>query len=112
MNQPAGSPTALERLYTSLSAVWQTYQEAGPGNVNAELFEPVAAATPAALEEAGPHEALTAAINTAVDLTRRCATQSQGLCFVTGEAGLLPRRDQHEALEAALSEISTAIDAK
>jgi len=101
---------ALQQLHTPLTTVWQTYQEAGPGNVDAALFQPIAATAPAALQAASGNAPLTAAINTAVDLTRRCATQSQGLCFVTGEAGLLPRRDQHEKLEAALTAIAAAVE--
>ncbi len=99
---------ALQQLHAVLREIWQSYQDAGPGNLDQNLLAPLEEATPGALDAARDNAELTAAINTAVDLAERCVKHSQGLCFVTGEAGLLPRKDLHEKMETALSVIQQA----
>ena len=42
-------------------------------------------------------------------LGARCARRNEGLCFVTGEAGLIPRKDQHAAYEQALAIVRSAV---
>ena len=101
----SGAETAahLARFVASVDAVWHAYREAGPGRVDQALHEPVGAACDA-LEPALAREpaAVREAVAVARDLAERCACTSLGLSFVSGEAGLIPRRDQHEALESAL----------
>ena len=49
------------------------------------------------------------AIGELAPLGARCARRNEGLCFVTGEAGLIPRKDQHAAYEQALAIVRRAI---
>ena len=109
----------LRTFLQHADAVWQAYQAEGPGKVAVELFEPAETAA-AALDEfltqgdvieataalrsdiAVDPASLRQAIQTVRDLTGRCALRSEGLCFITGEAGLIPRRDLHAALESSL----------
>ena len=102
--------------------LWSRYQDVGPGRVAAGYYEAVQTAAQQ-LDEAlpandAPHwlakvtdqpsvwlDELRDCAARLADLARRCACTPQGLSFVTGEAGLLPRRDQHEAFEGALREL-------
>ena len=98
---------AVKLFHAQASAVWQAYQANGPGRVERELFDPVDAAAIKVEEllkglSADRFESLRAALKTARDLAQRCACRSDGLCFITGEAGLIPRRDLHEAFEKSL----------
>ena len=43
---------------------------------------------------------------------RRDPVQPQGLCFVTGKTGLIPRCEQHKAFETALSVFERHIQKK
>jgi len=38
-------------------------------------------------------------------LARACVSTPQGLSFITGEAGLMPRKDQHEAFASGLAKL-------
>ena len=49
------------------------------------------------------HQELLVALDTVEPLLRRCVERTEGLCFVTGEAGLIPRKDLHEKCETALA---------
>lgn len=113
----SGEPNHLEELAVALarfvraaSDVWQAYQQRGPARVGAEMFEPVRAAAGGLerlLEDAGtlPEErraGVLAAVRASTESARRCACTPQGLCFISGEAGLIPRRDQVAAFQEAL----------
>jgi hypothetical protein len=97
-----------------VDGVWEQYDARGPGEVDSALFEPIEqlAHQLSTLLDPLPGDVdradLDAAIDQATDLSRRCATLSQGLCFVSGEAGLLPRRDQISAFAAARSTVRSA----
>ena len=102
------------------SEVWEAYQTLGPGKLESQRWEPIDAEAKrlsallqndeilATLRESIGTEPepwldqLRLAVDTLLDLTRRCATRPEGLCFITGEAGLIPRRDQHQQLEESL----------
>jgi hypothetical protein len=102
----------LQSLLTRLERIWRVYREAGPGNVDADLFEDVHALAESVLPElaeAAAGDDLLEAIQTAVDLGRRCAERPEGLCFITGEAGLVPRRDLHQKFDSALATMSAAL---
>lgn len=98
-------------------AVWLSYQTHGPGHVAADLHEPVelaATKTRAFLDAepvdlGGAEAALRQSVDQLVDLSHRFAHTSLGLCFVTGEAGLIPRPDQHRAFETALSTVRDCV---
>ena len=113
----------LKDLAERATVIWDTYQACGPGRVDCQLFDDVDAASKAldgllqndelikaasqltARDPQDWQEGLGKAIRQARDLAHRCACRPEGLCFVTGEAGLIPRRDQHAAFEDALEYI-------
>lgn len=99
------------RLHDAATRVWDSYREQGPGKVDSELYEAVATAAHA-LEAAlvAGNEPLTDTVRRVRDLAHRCACTSLGLCFITGEAGLIPRPDQHKAYEEGLAAIRAAAD--
>ncbi len=100
--------------------IWTAYQVSGPGGVERESFDGVDASASELRRLLGNAELIGAvgqltgndperwlheladAVGRAHDLSYRCACTSLGLCFITGEAGLLPRRDQHESFQQAL----------
>lgn len=107
----------LSEFADRLELLWNEYERQGPGQVDYGLFaplEPLAERLIAALETRLPVELgnaeISAAVNQAIDLARRCATLPQGLCFVSGEAGLVPRRDQVEAFAAVRGAIRAAAE--
>ena len=87
------------------SALWQSYLENGPGNLPEDFYlqyQKAANGLETALQE-DSSEVIQQRLTDLNDLTQRCAKHPQGLCFLSGEAGLVPRKDQHEAIEGLLS---------
>ena len=104
----------IDQLAEAGQSLWARYQVVGPGKVDAAYFDAVQAAAEqleAVLIETEPPHGLQDLHDCSArlrDLSRRCACMPQGLSFITGEAGLIPRRDQHEAMEQALRELRQA----
>ena len=104
---------AAADLYDALTTLWTQYLDFGPGKVAAESFATFSEAhrSLASLTQS-TQQPNSASSNTecalheflvdAQKLADMCANTPQGLCFVTGEAGLIPRRDLHEKMEAAI----------
>lgn len=104
-------------LASAATKFWQTYLELGPGNVQPEdlaefltladhakaSFQKACFQTPTTLAPTFPstHEALLVLEK----LFLRCVHNSNGLCFVTGEAGLIPRQDLHAQIESILKQL-------
>jgi|GEM_PF-2038651 hypothetical protein len=107
---------SLREFHTLAERVWTSYRDVGPGRVDAALFDGGEAAAARVLESLGDEdisatltaERLRAAVEKACDLATRCATRPEGLCFITGEAGLVPRRDWHTAMDESLAVIGEA----
>ena len=104
--------TQLKEFTTRVAVVWEAYQSCGPGNVDNELFGGVDEMAQA-LNSPFENEELIRDVSNLVnvdsdewrikierlrDLCYRCVCTPQGLCFITGEAGMIPRKDQHEAI--------------
>ncbi|MAE63317.1 MAG: hypothetical protein CMJ18_03520 [Phycisphaeraceae bacterium] len=108
MGASAEHAARLQRLFDEASELWSQYDERGPGRMDKVCFERVdsAAAAVRKSDEAWPDDVAEAG-SKLCDLSEQCVCRPQGLCFVTGEAGLIPRRDQHEAFEAALKVIDS-----
>ena len=108
--------SCLLDLQAITARVWSSYNDVGPGRVDAALFDGGEAAAARVLESLADEdisatltaERLRAAVAKACDLATRCATRSEGLCFITGEAGLVPRRDWHAAMDESLAVIGEA----
>ncbi len=106
--------------------LWAEYQALGPGNLRQDLFAGIEARSRSIHDslqsaehrrtvsklldairgdevvgdDAAKH--LLSSIEVARELAYRCACTETGLSFVTGEAGLIPRKDQHAAMDRAI----------
>ncbi len=101
----------LKQLAGAAQKVWAAYQNVGPSRVEKNLYDDVGSAANAIkklLTDSKLSECLNRHLNVeeseirdAVEMLRdlcyRCACTPMGLCFVAGEAGLIPRKDQHDA---------------
>jgi|GEM_PF-4374362 hypothetical protein len=104
--------TAVQTLYQSLLDIWTRYLDAGVGSVDEQLYQPFsAAAAEVTLALASSDEFDDSIVSlaqfqvhfqAAEKLARMCANTPQGLSFVTGEAGLIPRLDLHQQMQAAI----------
>ena len=101
----------LQSFCESVEIVRSAYAANGPGRIDARLQEPVVAAESALMQSLADYsgqitgvtvEQVETWVRKSVDLSKRCACQPNGLCFVTGEAGLIPRRDLEEDFETAI----------
>lgn len=102
----------LLALCESADLLWSEYIQVGPGKMSpsaGDRFTADAAAVENSVASSSstvPDEVwvgdLRAVIQEVRDLLRRCVEQAEGLSFVTGEAGLIPRRDLHEKCETGI----------
>ena len=108
----------IDDFVEQIGTLWQDYQRLGPGQLAASRMESVvSAATEIRNTLSDPdlarwleqmdcgrelRDELQAQVKQLTRLARACACTPQGLSFVTGEAGLIPRKDQHEALASGL----------
>lgn len=90
--------------------LWNRYLEVGPGKLGQADFDPVDAALQRVNESFSKssqvndrQDELRAAIDDLAELLRRCVERTEGLSFVTGEAGLIPRKDLHQRCDNAIS---------
>lgn len=111
----------LRELSVAAETIWSRYVERGPGNLAADDFTSFAASVEAIeaelerLPDSWPSADWRAEFDTVKaelnDLLRRCVYRSEGLCFVTGEAGLIPRRDLTVRCETALQSLRGLVEA-
>jgi hypothetical protein len=93
----------LEQFLDRVSALWKSYQDVGPGQVNPSLWTEIPELTAHIERELIDGDTrILQAVRQVSDLSERCACRSEGLCFITGEAGLIPRRDLLELMESSL----------
>ena len=107
----------LNEFVAGVAAIWGDYQARGPGRVDAALYERLEPALQellrlvdgnlAAIDDR--RDGLRDAIRQAGDYAHRCACTPQGLCFITGEAGLIPRQDQIAAMARALTQLADEV---
>ena len=99
----------LRLFYSAVHKIWDCYQASGPGKVDSRMYPAVEVSAERFLvllaerdkTQTEQHDliaetegqSLRAAVVTASRLAKRCACDAAGLSFVTGEAGLIPRRD-------------------
>jgi hypothetical protein len=93
----------LAEYETALSQLWVAYQRQGPGRLAAEELEPVERSFACLDLASWPQLATT--LQQLQTLARRCVLRPEGLSFVTGEAGLLPRQDLHSAFDKSLARL-------
>lgn len=108
----------LSELHDRASRIWRLYLENGPGRVPDVLYDNVDSAARLLNVQLGIDplrrmidqmdldvSQLERTIGDTVEFARRCAATPIGLSFISGEAGLIPRRDQHLAFEASLEQL-------
>ena len=106
----------LREFHRLSSLLWQQYLLSGPGSLNPESFQPIDVAAGKLhelLAEVGggiDRAAALRAISRIQDLAERCACRLEGLCFVTGEAGLIPRQQDHQAYESSLQQVQLLLE--
>ncbi len=101
MHAPIGEFVAAVRV------LWTDYRRQGPDRVDASRWRAVEDAWQPLgdLTHDLPREILAAGARLQ-ELCRQAAMRPEGLCFVTGEAGLVPRRDLHREFDQLLETIS------
>ncbi len=93
MGPSVKSSSALLTFTNQAEALWQAYLAEGAGQVDRAAYASLATCSPAARDEAP--DAIAPAIQRIEQLSQQIACTPQGLNFVSGEAGLVPRRDLH-----------------
>ena len=91
------------KFFEAANAVWRQYLECGPGQLTAEGLAPFLQARGLAEAEIVEDPELIDKVHELEKLLRRCVERPEGLCFVTGEAGLIPRQDLHQQCESLLA---------
>ena len=117
----------LDQFLQEAADLWQHYQAVGPGKVDRLLFDRLelkaerlatlldtvsdaGIGKSLGVDEKGGAAGLGEAIETVMRLANRCAFSPQGLSFVTGEAGLIPNRQQHLEFENQLINLRHQLD--
>ena len=99
----------MNALYQAASRFWLRYLDRGPGvlqPIDLEEFEE--AKSECSLSSSREFSQLGLVIDELESLFRRCVERSEGLCFVTGEAGLIPDQNLHDRCELLLERIRSA----
>lgn len=115
----------LQEFIDACSAIWLAYQRSGPGRLEvagladpqplcARLLATLGTGRLRAFVESAPslrsliqnHRQIEAAVDECLELTLQCRDAAHGLCFVTGEAGLVPRRDLEAKLQHHLQHLA------
>lgn len=99
---------ALAPFLETANRIWREYRNVGPGNVNADHADELNERSTALFESGELSAEQTKAAEVVRELLLRCINRSEGLNFVTGEAGLIPRRDLIEQLETSLETLGRA----
>lgn len=109
MTQP---PSYLSDFEAAISRVWAAYQTQGPGRLSAEELEPIENALAGwDADSASLPDDLVACVQQLYSLAQRCVLRPEGLSFVTGEAGLLPRKDLHATFNESLAQLRRCLNA-
>lgn len=103
--------------------IWDQYRLSGPGTLDRQLFATLdslnrqldelnSAASEELQSKLDGIEQINELRSQLLGLAQRCVMRSEGLCFISGEAGLLPRRDLHEKYEGALAELRLWVESQ
>lgn len=111
--------TSVKELAQTANQFWQEYLRVGPGVLNSDALQPFTEKLAKATELAAADQTslpedwqirFEKIIGDLEPLLRRCAERTEGLSFVTGEAGLIPRKDQHALCETSIAMIRELAD--
>lgn len=92
-------------LYLAAQELWNKYLESGPGSLTKDALVEFENAKHSALSRPGLNSKVLEVIDQLDPLLRRCVERPEGLCFVTGEAGLIPNRKLHKECEQLISQL-------
>ena len=95
---------ALAEFLTIADQLYRDYRIRGPGTLDRQRLESLVAAH-RLFDDVTISDELRLAIDDIVGLAEKCVLDPQGLCFLSGEAGLVPRQDLHTKFENALDTI-------
>lgn len=109
--------SVFKEFLDTANALWSKYLEVGPGKLDSTDRELLERAVNRVREPEGEHTIprdgwraeFDATLAVLEPLLRRCATRSEGLCFVTGEAGLIPNQQQHRKCSDALLQLANLV---
>lgn len=94
----------LLAFHQAAARLWENYLAHGPGKLDPQLWLLLTREYERIKELGGPLPTeIDYAVEMLVKLSRRCAERPEGLCFVTGEAGLVTRWDEHQRFDEALA---------
>jgi len=128
MSQSASQLAAeLDQFLRNATEFWRHYQAVGPGKIDSRLFDGLdltakrlaifldavsneGAGKSLGIDEQSCAASLGETIETVMRLANRCTNSPQGLSFVTGEAGLIPNRQQHDEFEKQLVDLRHQLD--
>ena len=100
---------SLHDFLAAAESIRTAYESHGPNKVCADLFTPVETLD-FQLSETIEIPELLDAIKTVKQLCYRCVHHTEGLCFVTGEYGLVPRADLVKEFDDAMDLIKRHLD--
>ena len=102
--------SALLIFLDDVEDIWSSYLRSGPGTLDRDRWRRFHARLQNVRnsfddQQSPRQQELFSALKDLELLVAKCLLNSEGLCFVTGEAGLIPRRDLHERVEHAIETI-------
>ena len=102
---------SVQAVLESCQKLWDAYLELGPGRVEPPYLVAVENAVQQFESSQDGAEAmdLVEAVEVLLKLSRQCVNTSHGLSFVTGEAGLVPRKDLHQRFEDCLARLANQV---
>ncbi|MDG2384126.1 MAG: hypothetical protein P8N76_20820 [Pirellulaceae bacterium] len=96
-------------FWQAAARLWSNYLDRGPGRITPEFWRQLQREHDQLVDDLNLESSeRREAVHTLMSLAQDCAETSRGLCFVTGEAGLVPRRDQHKRFERALAILASS----
>lgn len=119
-SNPAGDATwsdevraAWRELACILESIWSAYQQNGPGTLEPAwghrldaVNQRINSLSPSDANSQGDSSARNRLRERLSNLAQRCVRDSEGLSFITGEAGLIPRKDLHDEFRVGLLELA------
>ncbi len=102
---------SIDNFLKIVNQIWNAYQQTGPGSLSEEWMIELRRSHKEVeryiQQESArfDHEKLNEICRVLFLLCERCITRTEGLCFVSGEAGLVPRQDLHEQFVGSLEDL-------
>lgn len=95
----------LQHVYLAARNLWHQYLEVGPGVLEPEALKDFSKAKHRYLADGQADSQIQNMLAELEELLTRCVERSEGLSFVTGEAGLIPNRQLHDKCERLIESL-------